>query len=74
VTVSVADRLTPEYVAVMPTLVFVVTAEVLMLKVAADAPAGTVTLAGTAAADGFALLRPTTAPPPGAAPVNVIVP
>ena len=56
------------------TLVFAVTAEVLTLKFALDAPAATVTLAGTETADVFALLSVTTAPPLGAAPVNVIVP
>jgi hypothetical protein len=45
-----------------------------MLKVAAVPPAGTVTLAGTAAADGFELLRLTTAPPLGAAAVRMTVP
>src|SRR5215213_620977 len=58
----------------MPTLVLVVTAEVLTLKVAVEAPAATVTLAGTAAIDGFALLRLTRVPPLGAPLVNVIVP
>ena len=56
------------------TPVFAVTAEVLTLKVALDAPAATVTLAGTETADVFALLSVTTAPPLGAPPVNVIVP
>jgi hypothetical protein len=74
VTVSVVVRLTPPYVAVIVTPVFAVTAEVLTLKVAVEAPAATVTLAGTEAADVFALLSVTTAPPLGAAPVNVIVP
>src|SRR6187200_2191504 len=45
-----------------------------MLKVALDAPAVTVTLAGTETTDVFALLSVTTAPPLGAPPVNVIVP
>ena len=58
----------------MVTLVFAATAEVLTLKVAVEAPAATVTLAGTAATDGFALLRLTMAPPLGAPPVKVIVP
>jgi hypothetical protein len=58
----------------MPTLVFAATAEVFTLKFTVKAPAATVTLAGTAATDGFALLRLTTAPPLGAPLVNVIVP
>src|SRR5215216_7261123 len=58
----------------MPTLVLAATAEVVTAKVAVEAPAATVTLEGTAATDGFALLRVTTAPLLGAPPVNVIVP
>jgi hypothetical protein len=61
-------------VAVITTLVLAVTAEVVTLNVTLDAPAATVTLAGTAATDGFALLRFTNAPPLGAALVNVTVP
>ena len=56
------------------TLLFAVTAEVLTPKVALEAPAATVTLAGTETTDVFALLSVTTAPPLGAPPVNVIVP
>jgi hypothetical protein len=55
-------------------LVLAVTADVVTAKVTFDAPAGTVTLAGTAATDAFALLKLTKAPPLGAALVNVIVP
>src|SRR6185503_14546855 len=54
--------------------VFAATVVVLTPKVALEAPAATVTLAGTETTDVFALLSVTTAPPLGAAPVNVIVP
>ena len=56
------------------TPVFAVTDEVLMPKVALEAPAAIVTLAGTETTDVFALLNVTTAPPLGAPLVNVIVP
>ena len=58
----------------MTTLVLVVTAEVVTVNEAFKAPAVTLTLDGTAATDGFALLRLTKAPPLGAPLVNVIVP
>jgi hypothetical protein len=58
----------------MTTLVLAVTAEVVTVKEAFEAPAVTLTLDGTAATDGFALLRLTRAPPLGAPLVNVIVP
>src|SRR5262249_58903296 len=44
------------------------------VRVVAGPPAATVTLAGTVAAAVLALLRPTTAPPVGAAAVSVTVP
>ena len=56
------------------TLVLVGPAEVVTLKVTLEAPAATVTLAGTAATDGFALLKLTSAPPLGAPLVNVTLP
>jgi hypothetical protein len=59
---------------VIVTLVFEVTAEVLTSKVALEAPAATLTLAGTETTDVLALPSVTTAPPLGAPPVNVIVP
>ena len=74
VTVSVVVRLTPLYVAVMTTLVLADTADVVTPKFTLEAPAATVTLAGTATTAGFALLRLTSAPPVGAPPVNVTVP
>lgn len=74
VTVSVVVRLTPPYVAVIVTVVLAVTADVLTPKFALEAPATTVTFAGTETTDVFALLSVTTAPPLGAPPVNVIVP
>jgi len=58
----------------MTTLVLVVTAEVVTVKEAFEEPAVTLTLDGTAATDGFALVMLTKAPPLGAPPVNVIVP
>ncbi len=74
VTVSVAVRLAPLYVPVSVTLVLAVTAVVVMLKVALVAPAGTVTVEGTPATAGLLLTSVTTAPPAGAAAVNVAVP
>jgi hypothetical protein len=59
---------------VIVTPVFAVTADVVTENVTLEVPAATVTLEGTAATDGFALLKLTRAPPLGAALVNVIVP
>jgi hypothetical protein len=58
----------------MTTLVLTDTAEVVMAKVTLEAPAATVTLAGTDATDEFALLRFTNAPPLGAPLVKVTLP
>jgi hypothetical protein len=59
---------------VIVTAVFALTAEVLTPKFTLEAPADTVTLAGTETTDVFELLNVTKAPPLGAAAVNVIVP
>ncbi|MCI0535196.1 MAG: hypothetical protein L0Z50_08205 [Verrucomicrobiales bacterium] len=53
---------------------FAPTAAVVTVKFALVAPDATVTLGGTEAIDGLALLRLTTIPPLGAALVNVTVP
>ena len=72
-TVSVVVRVTP-YVPEIVTEVFAVTGVVVMVKVADRAPAAIVTLAGTCAADVLLLLKVTTAPTVGAAPLRVTVP
>jgi hypothetical protein len=60
-------------VPVIVAVVLTATAVVLIVKVAVRAPAATVTLAGTTAAE-LLLCRVTIAPPGGAAPFNVAVP
>lgn len=56
------------------TVVGAATVPVDTMKLALLAPAGTVTLAGTAAAPALLLERETTAPPAGAGALRVIVP
>src|SRR5882724_7694563 len=73
-TVSVAVLVVPEYAALIATVVGAVTALVLTMKLAVFAPAATVTLAGTRAANVLLLESDTTAPPDGAALLNVTVP
>ena len=72
--VKVACLVVPAYVALMPTVVFFLTVFVLTVNVTLVAPAGTVILFGTLAAEGLLLDRETVAPPAGAAPLSVTVP
>ena len=58
----------------MVTAVVETTGLVVAVKVALDAPAATVTDAGTWAAAVFELVKVTTAPPAGAGPLRVTVP
>jgi hypothetical protein len=73
-TVSAADRVTPPDVAEMVTTATDVTAFVVTRNPTVVAPAGTVTLAGTAATAVLLLDSVTTAPPAGAAALSVTVP
>jgi len=73
-TVSVAVLVVPPNAALIVTAVEALTALVLTVKLAVVAPAATVTLAGTRAAVVLLLESETTAPPEGAAPLNVTVP
>ena len=66
VTLAVAVRPTPSYVAVMMTGVFVLTLVVATVKPTAVVPAPTVTLAGTLATAGLLLDNDTVAPACGA--------
>jgi hypothetical protein len=73
-TVSIALRVAPPKVPVMLPDVDAVTDTVLTVKFPLVAPAAMVTLPGTVAALGMLLDSVTTAPPEGAAVVNVAVP
>lgn len=72
-TVSAAVLLTPLNEAVIVAVVVAATAVVFTVKFAVEAPAATVTLAGTVA-EPLLLERVTTVPPAGANPVRVTVP
>ena len=74
VTLRVAVRVTPLYAAEMVTELVAVTETVVTVNVAVVAPAGIETLAGTVVTAGLELVNVTTAPPLGAALVNVAVP
>ena len=73
-TVSVADLVTPFADAVTSAVRVVVPEVVETVKVALDAPAATVTDAGTVAAAVLLLASATTSPPEGAAAVSDTVP
>src|SRR6266850_359545 len=74
VTLSVAERAVPRMFADSVTSVLAPTLEVLTGKLALKAPAGTLTLAGTCAADALPLDKGTDSPPAGAAAASVTVP
>jgi len=73
VTVNVADIAAPAYVAVMTTLMLVITVDVSTINVVLRAPPGTVTLAGTLAVVVSLLDSTTSAPPAGALLASVTV-
>src|SRR5947208_8372177 len=73
-TISVAERDVPLMFADSVTVVLALTAAVVTGKLALEAPAGTVTLAGTAAAAGLLLDKGTDNPPAGATFASVTMP
>ena len=73
-TVSVVVRTTPASVAVIVTLVALVTAAVIAVKPTLEVPAANVTLGGTVTTPGRLLANVATGPPAAAALVNVSVP
>lgn len=73
-TVKFADLVVPLNVEEILTVVLAATGTVVMINVAVVAPAGTVTLAGTAATEVLLLVSVTTSPPVGAEPLKVTVP
>ncbi|MFP5253250.1 MAG: hypothetical protein ACLGH4_05590 [Actinomycetes bacterium] len=74
VTVKTAVTLTPPALAVITEELVLAVVPETTVNDAAVAPAGTVTLAGTVAADTFPLVSETTTPPVGAAAPSVTVP
>src|SRR5437867_1765021 len=73
-TVRFAARVVPLYEAEIVTVVEKTTIDVFTVKVALVAPAGMVTLPGTAATPGLLLESVTNAPPAGAGPFSLTVP